>query len=78
MCADGIGSCEVRAITFNFQSARSSCKERRGVMLKSQSLPMQVASWQLFTTRSTPIHLLGEQQVKANYEDEFLAVTLQT
>jgi hypothetical protein len=36
------------------------------------------ASWQLFTTRSTPIHLLGEQQVKANYEDKFLAVTLQT
>lgn len=31
-----------------------------------------------FPTRSTPVCLLGEQQVKANDEDEFLAVTLQT
>jgi hypothetical protein len=45
------------------------------------NFPMQAdatASWQLFQHDPTPIHLLGEQWVNANYEDEFLAVTLPT
>ena len=51
MCVDGIGSCEVRVITFNLQFAKSHARNGVASARPRKSLPMQVdatASWATF------------------------------